>query len=335
MKKLKTWLKKIWPISQEKFEQKMEVDCLFQTNVFNEIKALESDIVEQKKMIGQIDLEIEDQGKKFEQCKTVIENFRSEVSAYTEQLEEMEEAFLRKQLEMVDSIESRLEKVKRSTNEIVWGQVLNNTIADSSWLKNKVFSPGRWAFGYPALYALYRILNEFHPQNILELGLGQSSVMTLQYASAFPNVNHVIMEHDKTWIDFFEKTHSISNNSKLMHMNIEYVTYNNVENVRVYQDFISKLGENTRFDFVIIDAPIGGDMKCFSRIDVLSMIPNNLNEQFVIMLDDADRMQERRTMNEIDKKFKDSGIDTKRGLYSGEKDTCVWTSSMWRFLLTM
>lgn len=335
MKKLKTWLRKIWPISQEKFEQKVEADCLFQTNVFNEIKALELDIVEEKKMIGQIDLEIEDQGKKFEQCKTVIENFRSEVSAYTEQLEEMEEAFLRKQLEMVDSIESRLEKVKRSTNEIVWGQVFNNTIADSSWLKNKVFSPGRWALGYPALYALYRILNEFHPQNILELGLGQSSVMTLQYASAFPNVNHIIMEHDKTWIDFFEKTHSISNNSKLTHMNIEYVTYNNVENVRVYQDFISKLGENTRFDFVIIDAPIGGDMKYFSRIDVLSMIPNNLNEQFVIMLDDADRMQEHRTMNEIDKKFKDSGIDAKRGLYSGEKDTCIWTSSMWRFLLTM
>ena len=254
---------------------------------------------------------------------------------------------------MVDSIESRLEKVKRSTNEIVWGQVFNNTIADSSWLKNKFFSPGRWALGYPALYALYRILNEFHPQNILSLvnkklgkntvtatDVGQhqmwaSSVMTLQYASAFPNVNHIIMEHDKTWIDFFEKTHSISNNSKLMHMNIEYVTYNNVENVRVYQDFINKLGENTRFDFVIIDAPIGGDMKCFSRIDVISMIPDYLSEQFVIMLDDADRMQERRTMNEIDKKFKDSGIDAKRGLYSGEKDTCIWTSSMWHFLLTM
>ena len=35
-------------------------------------------------------------------------------------------------------------------------------------------------------------------------------VMTLQYASAFPNVNHIIMEHDKTWIDFFEKTHSLN-----------------------------------------------------------------------------------------------------------------------------
>ena len=281
MKKLKTWLRKIWPISQEKFEQKVEADCLFQTNVFDEIKTLDSNISEQKKLIGKIALEVENQGKELEQYQKVI------------------------------------------------------TIADSSWLNNKFFSPGRWALGYPALYALYRILNEFHPQNILELGLGQSSVMTLQYASAFPNVNHIIMEHDKTWIDFFEKTHSISNNSKLMHMNIEYVTYNNVENVRVYQDFINKLGENTRFDFVIIDAPIGGDMKCFSRIDVISMIPDYLSEQFVIMLDDADRMQERRTMNEIDKKFKDSGIDAKRGLYSGEKDTCIWTSSMWHFLLTM
>lgn len=335
MKKLKTWLRRIWPISQEKFEQKVEADCLFQTNVFDEIKTLDSNISEQKKLIGKIALEVENQGKKLEQYQKAIGNFRDEVLEYNKQLEEKKEVLLKKQLEMVDSIESRLEKLKRSTNEIVWGQVFNNTIADSSWLKNKFFSPGRWALGYPALYALYRILNEFHPQNILELGLGQSSVMTLQYASAFPNVNHIIMEHDKTWIDFFEKTHSISNNSKLMHMNIEYVTYNNVENVRVYQDFINKLGENTRFDFVIIDAPIGGDMKCFSRIDVISMISDYLSEQFVIMLDDADRMQERRTMNEIDKKFKDSGIDAKRGLYSGEKDTCIWTSSMWHFLLTM
>lgn len=109
---------------------------------------------------------------------------------------------------------------------------------------------------------------------------------------------------NKHGLDFFEKITSISNNSKLMHMNIEYVTYNNVENVRVYQDFINKLGENTRFDFVIIDAPIGGDMKCFSRIDVISMIPDYLSEQFVIMLDDADRMQERRTMNEMIKNLK-------------------------------
>lgn len=335
MKKLKAWLKKIFPISQEAFEQKKEADCLFQANVFNEIKVLDLAISEQKKMIGQINLEILSQGKELEQYKTVVENFQSEVLEYNKHWDEKEDILLKKQLETVEAIESRLEKIKRRTNEIVWGQVFNNTIAESVWLKNKTFSPGRWALGYPALYALYRILNEFHPQNILELGLGQSSVMTLQYASAFPNVNHIIMEHDKTWIDFFEKTHSISNNSKLTHMNIEYVTYNNVENVRVYQDFISKLGENTRFDFVIIDAPIGGDMKYFSRIDVLSMIPNNLNEQFVIMLDDADRMQERRTMNEIDKKFKDSGIDAKCGLYSGEKDTCIWTSSMWRFLLTM
>ena len=46
MKKLKTWLRKIWPISQEKFEQKVEADCLFQTNVFDEIKTLDSNISE-------------------------------------------------------------------------------------------------------------------------------------------------------------------------------------------------------------------------------------------------------------------------------------------------
>lgn len=335
MKKLKTWLRKIWPISQEKFEQKVEEDCLFQTSVFDEIKTLDSNIFEQKKFIGEIALEVENQGKKLEQYQMAIGNFRDEVSEYNRQLEEKKEVLLKKQLEMVDSIECRLEKIKRSTNEIVWGQVFNNTIADSIWLKNKTFSPGRWALGYPALYVLYRILNEFHPHNILELGLGQSSAMTLQYALAFPSVNHIIMEHDKTWIDFFKKAHFVSDNSKLMHMNIEYVTYKNAENVRVYQDFTDKLGENIKFDFVIIDAPIGGDMECFSRIDVLSMIPNYLSKQFVIMLDDANRKQEQRTIGEIDKKLETNGIMAKHNMYSGEKDTCIWTSEEWKFLLTM
>ena len=59
------------------------------------------------------------------------------------------------------------------------------------------------------------------------------------------------------------------------------------------------------------------------------------SKQFVIMLDDANRKQEQRTIGEIDKKLETNGIMAKHNMYSGEKDTCIWTSEEWKFLLTM
>ena len=69
----------------------------------------------------------------------------------------------------------------RVNNEILWAEIFNSTIQDSLWFKDKSLSPGRWAAGYPFLYALYRTLNEKHPLNILELGMGQTTKLISQY----------------------------------------------------------------------------------------------------------------------------------------------------------
>ncbi len=61
--------------------------------------------------------------------------------------------------------------------EILWAEIFRSVTDKSTWLKNRSFAPGRWALGYPALYILYRILNEMKPKSILELGLGQSTRM--------------------------------------------------------------------------------------------------------------------------------------------------------------
>ena len=100
-------------------------------------------------------------------------------------------------------------------------------------------------------------------------------------------------------------------------------------------EFVQELKNNKTFDLILIDAPIGGDMKVYSRIDVLSLIPEYLGNQFVIILDDVNRMQEKRTIREIDNKLKESGIQAKHEIYSGEKETCVWASENWDFLLSM
>ena len=75
---------------------------------------------------------------------------------------------------------------------------------------------------------------------------------------------------------------------------------------------------------ILIDAPIGGDMKVYSRIDVLSLIPEYLGNQFVIILDDVNRMQEKRTIREIDNKLKESGIQAKHeNLFRRKRNLCM------------
>ncbi len=241
--------------------------------------------------------------------------------------------------DLIKQNESTLEianKTSRASKEMLWGEVFNNTINGSEWFDGKNLSPGRWALGYAAMYLMYRVLNDFHPRSILELGLGQSSIMTMQYAKAFPNIKHIIVESDKAWIDFFNRSHAISDNSKIIQCDVEFVNYKDAD-VRVFKDFTQKLlgGGKTQFDLILVDAPIGGDLKGYARIDILSLLPECLCDSFVIILDDFNRPQEKKTFKDIDNKLKESNLNVRHSSYSGEKDTCVWVSEDLKFLLSM
>ena len=231
----------------------------------------------------------------------------------------------------------KADKAIRLSNEMIWGEVFNNTINGSEWFNGKEISPGRWALGYGAMYLLYRVLNDFHPHNILELGLGQSSVMTMQYAKSFPTIKHTIIESDKKWIDFFKRSHVINDNSNILQCDIEYVNYKSFE-VRAFKNFLQKLqmgGVTDKLDLILIDAPVGGDLKGYSRIDILPLIPEYLKDSFVIILDDMNRTQEKMTFNDINNRFIESNLIVRHSIYSGEKDTCIWVSDDLNFLLSM
>lgn len=222
----------------------------------------------------------------------------------------------------------------RDISEAVWAEVYNNTIVDSPWLKDKAFSPGRWAVGYPYLYVMYRILNEVQPQNILELGLGQSTKMIGQYTSYYEKVRHQVVEHDPEWIDFFKKNYSLSEGTTLIQLNREFVSYKEAEKVRVFKDF-SQTFKEEKFDFISIDAPFGGDMKIYARIDVLQMIPACLAEDFIIMIDDCERSGEAHTVMEMERVLQENQILYKKGKYSGKKDCIVIASNALKFVCSM
>ena len=223
---------------------------------------------------------------------------------------------------------------RRKADESIWASVFNNTITDSDWLKTRSFSPGRWALGYAALYVLYRILNEVRPTHILELGLGQSTNMITQYAASNREAEHFVVEHDSDWIRFYKQGYPISEQTEIVRLDRTFVPYKEAEAVRVFSGFQERFA-GKRFDFILIDAPLGGDMKQYARIDILGLLPECLSESFTILFDDTHRPGEANTVKEICALLDAAGIRYEKGTYNGEKTCTVICSADRAFLCTL
>lgn len=236
----------------------------------------------------------------------------------------------------INEVKATAENNNRYIMETLWAEIFNSTTLTSkdTWLRDKTFSPGRKAVGYQYLYVMYRILGEAKPKKILELGLGQSTRMISQYAATHEDVEHIIIEHDNEWAQFFGNHFNMPICSKIEITDIDMVPYKNAETVRVYKDLSKKLS-GKKFDFISIDAPLGGDMPQYARIDVLQMLPDCLSENFVIMFDDCNRTGERRTLQEMESCLKKHNIAYKRGKYRGIKDVYVLVAEHMKFLTTM
>ncbi|MEL7567683.1 MAG: hypothetical protein AAGU27_22785 [Dehalobacterium sp.] len=239
-----------------------------------------------------------------------------------------------KQMGNMEGIKNQTGKASRSAAEAVWAEIFKSASYGSPWLTDLTFSPGRWAVGYPFLYVMYRVLNEFRPKVILELGLGQSTRMIAQYVATNPEVKHYVVEHDQTWIDFFKNDFSLPANTEIVCLDRKMVSFKGSEAVRVFDGFTDRFS-GMKFDFISVDAPFGGDMKDYSRIDVLGILPDGLKESFVIMLDDYNRRGEQKTGAEIESVLREGNIEFAAGNYSGDKDLRIWSSPDMKFLCSL
>lgn len=219
-------------------------------------------------------------------------------------------------------------------NELLWAEIFRSTTEKSTWFKDKSLAPGRWALGYPALYILYRLLNEMRPKSILELGMGQSTRMIAQYAAHYKTVSHTIVEHDQEWIHFCTKTCKICERSHIVQLQRKYISFKEAEKVRIFDGFQDEFQEKS-FDLICIDAPLGADMKDYARVDVLQLLPGILNKSFAIILDDYNRSGEQHTAQAMEEVLEASSIAYSKGVYSGLKNTLLICSLDNRFFTSL
>ncbi|MDO4265797.1 MAG: hypothetical protein Q4C63_04955 [Eubacteriales bacterium] len=276
-------------------------------------------------------------GKKLEQMQSAqIQNTETIRVQYEKMLsaETQGQELIKKNTELIQRVGKENHDASRFAKEAVWADVYHDTVAASEWLKEKTFSPGRWAIGYPVLYTLYRVLDEFKPKNILELGLGQSTKLISQYVASHEDVMHKVVEHDESWIEFFKNGNTISERTQIIHKQLDEMTLNDKEHIRCYKNFAEGIMPG-KYDLIFIDAPIGWDMKDYSRVDVLTILEECLPTSFVIMMDDSQRSGEKQTITLLEKRLQEMGIEYETGVYNGEKQTFMLTSKKDGFLCSM
>ena len=191
--------------------------------------------------------------------------------------------------------------------EISYALIFKDTISNSQWLNKKNFSLINGAANYSFMYLLFRILDETHPQSILELGLGQTTKMTTQYMKFYDDVYLRVIENSQNWIDSFLENNKVPNNIIITQVDLENFKINNKDNLK-YKN-LEKIVKNQKYDFIIIDGPQGWlptspvSLQEYPRSNIWDLVENNLAEDFIILLDDYNRIGEQNTFKILKKEL--------------------------------
>ncbi len=219
------------------------------------------------------------------------------------------------------SFYKQIKLTNKLCSEVLYANYFHDCIKNSNWLLNQTFRPSKGAANYSFLFLLFNVLENSNVKNILELGLGQSSKVTTQYVkNKCPEAKLTIIDNNKNWIDTFAPTLDKSSNIKIELRDIEKLPDKSLRYKA--ENFVQK---NEKFDLVIIDGPLGMSQKT-PRSNILDLIPDNLSDNFIIILDDYERAGEKHTAKLIFKKLKALNINFNTSVTSGMKRQLLITS---------
>jgi hypothetical protein len=223
-------------------------------------------------------------------------------------------------------------KILLQSKELEWAHVYHDSIRGKQWLSDLPLNIGRWAGNYSFFYVLNRILSDYKPNKILELGLGESSKFVSTYLENYLlDSSHTIIEQDENWKNSFETSYKLSSRSKIVHCSLQEKEMKGFK-IKVYQGLDEKIKEN--FDLYIVDGPHGSER--YSRYDIVSLISKlDEKDQFIIIIDDTERQGEKDTVADIKELLKTKNISYYQGDYIGNKCVTLIVSEKYKYSISM
>lgn len=217
---------------------------------------------------------------------------------------------------------------KLHVQELEWAHIFHDSIRGKKYIEELSLNIGRWAGNYSFFYVLNRILSDYKPEKILDLGLGESSKLISTYLEHYlPHSNHTIVEQDEKWALAFSNRFQLSERSKIVHCPLQVVEIKGFQS-QSYTHFKENI--TGKFDLYIVDGPFGSER--YSRYDIISLVENfDASDEFIIMMDDTNRPGERDTRNDIVSLLKSKNISHHLGDYQGNKTVSVICSDQFKF----
>ncbi|WP_296314937.1 hypothetical protein [Winogradskyella sp. UBA3174] len=204
--------------------------------------------------------------------------------------------------------------------ELNWANIYHDSIRGKDWLEKLPLNVGRWAGNYSFFYVLGRVLDNYKPTKILELGLGESTKFISTYLNhMLTNSWHTIVEQDEDWCVKFKSNFPLSKQSNIIVSPLSEKVIDS-STVKVYENFESKVNET--FDLYVVDGPHGSPT--LSRVEILYLADLfTSNSEFIIIFDDYNRLGEQNTVEKLFEILIKKNIKFYKGIYLGTKRVIV------------
>lgn len=225
----------------------------------------------------------------------------------------------------------KIRQIIQQNKELEWANIYHDSIRGKDYLENLPLNIGRWAGNYSFFYVLNRILMDYKPKSILELGLGESTKFISAYIKNYLlDSKHVVVEHDNQWISVFKENNVLSDRSSIIQCDLRERTVNSHKTTS-YSAFKEKV--NAKFDLYIVDGPFGSEK--YSRYDIVDLVDGfDKSDEFIILFDDYDRQGEVDTTKEIISRLKAKNISFHTEKYSGVKSQLIIATDKYKYSIS-
>jgi hypothetical protein len=204
-------------------------------------------------------------------------------------------------LAMLMLISVLVSRLRARTDDLHSAIAIEKAVQRSGYALTDFFTDGAAANPSLQLFNL-KVLSFCQPQNVLELGSGQTTKILSCYARKNPAVYVLTLEQDEAWVNRL-RTH-VSHDYR--HVPLEPMKFACAGNGRqlntLWYEDIRELHQQ-RFSYILVDGPDPGKPGTahtdYSRCGILRYIPGILAESFIIMFDDAERYGETMTINAL------------------------------------
>jgi hypothetical protein len=217
--------------------------------------------------------------------------------------------------------------------EALYGTIFNAAVARLDWLGGEVFFPTGAAANYSLLYVYLRVLEAARPRRVLEFGLGQSSRLSRAYARSRPEAGVRVVEHDARWLEIFSAGRESPANfevhlAPLVPTELSALGVPGGEPRQWYESV-----PEGAFDLVLLDGPPRD--RTFARAGILSILPERLADEFVLIVDDYDSETIRETCGLIRTRLRAAGREFTEFSVRGVKAQLCFVSPAYGFLATI